>query len=84
MIVQFRKWGNSLAVRIPKSVADAIGASDGKRVELTVRNGALVLQPLAKPKRKPRYSLDELLAGMTRDNVPQEVAWAPPRGNEVW
>lgn len=84
MIVQFRKWGNSLAVRIPKSVADAIGASDGKRVELTVRNGALVLQPLAKPKRKPRYSLDELLAGMTRDNVPRETAWGPPRGNEVW
>ena len=84
MIVQFRKWGNSLAVRIPKSVADAIGASDGKRVELTVRNGALVLQPLAKPKRKPRYSLDELLAGMTRDNVPREVGWGPPRGNEMW
>ena len=84
MIVQFRKWGNSLAVRIPKSVADAISASDGKRVELTVRNGALVLQPLAKPKRKPRYSLDELLASMTRDNVPQEGAWGPPRGNEAW
>jgi antitoxin MazE len=84
VIGQFRKWGNSLAVRIPKSVADAISASDGKRVELTVRNGALVLQPLAKPKRKPRYSLDELLAGMTRDNVPREVAWGPPRGNEVW
>ena len=75
MIVQFRKWGNSLAVRIPKSVATAIRATDGKRVELTVRNGALVLQP---------YSLDELLSGMTRDNVPEEVDWGPPRGNEAW
>ncbi|HEY4858007.1 MAG TPA: AbrB/MazE/SpoVT family DNA-binding domain-containing protein [Xanthobacteraceae bacterium] len=84
MIVQFRKWGNSLAVRIPKSVATAIRATDGKRVELTVRNGALVLQPLAKPRRKPRYSLDELLSGMTRDNVPEAVDWGPPRGNEAW
>ena len=84
MIVQFRKWGNSLAVRIPKSVATAIRATDGKRVELTVRNGALVLQPVAKPKRKPRYSLDELLSGMTRDNVPEAVDWGPPRGNEAW
>jgi antitoxin MazE len=84
MIIEFRKWGNSLAVRIPKSFADAIDASDGKRVELTIKNGALVLQPLAKPRRKPRYSLDELLAGMTRENVPQEVTWGPPRGNEVW
>jgi hypothetical protein len=31
MIVEFRKWGNSLAVRIPKALADAIKASDGKR-----------------------------------------------------
>ena len=84
MIVQFRKWGNSLAVRIPKAVADAIRATDGKRVELTITNGALVLQPVLKSKRKPRYSIDELLAGMTRDNVPQEVDWGPPRGNEVW
>ncbi len=84
MIVQFRKWGNSLAVRIPKSVATAIRATDGKRFELTVRNGALVLQPLAKPKRKPRYSLDELLSGMTRDDVPEEADWDPPRGNEAW
>ena len=84
MIVEFRKWGNSLAVRIPKAYANAISASDGKRVELTIKNGALVLQPLAKPRRKRRYSLDELLAGMTRDNVPQEVAWGPPRGNEAW
>jgi antitoxin MazE len=84
MIVQFGKWGNSFAVRIPKSVAIAIRATDGKRVELTVRNGALVLQPLAKPKRKPRYSLDELSRGMIRDNVPEEVDWGPPRGNEAW
>jgi antitoxin MazE len=84
MIVEFRKWGNSLAVRIPKSFADAINASDGKRAELTIKNGTLVLQPLAKSKRKPRYTLDELLAGMTRDNVPQEITWGPPRGNEAW
>jgi antitoxin MazE len=84
LIIQFRKWGNSLAVRIPKAVADAIGANDGKRFELTIKNGALVLRPVLKPKRKPCYSLDELLAGMTRDNVPQKVAWGPPRGNEAW
>ena len=84
MIVSFRKWGNSLAVRIPKPVAEAIKARDGKRVELTIRNGALVLAPVAKPKRKRVYSLDELLAGMTRDNVPAEVDWGPPRGTEAW
>jgi antitoxin MazE len=81
MIVEFCKWGNSLAVRIPKAMADA---SDGKRAEIKVENGTLVLRPIVRPARKSRYTLDELLSGMTRDNVPQEVDWGPRRGNETW
>ena len=84
MIIEFRKWGNSLAVRIPKALADAVRASDGKRVEIKVENGTLVLRPIVKPARKSRYTLDDLLRGMTRDNVPQEVDWGLRRGNEVW
>jgi len=44
----------------------------------------LVLRPIVKPVRKSRYTLEELLSGMTRDNVPQEVDWGPRRGNEAW
>jgi antitoxin MazE len=84
MIVEFCKWGNSLAVRIPKPLADAIKASNGKRAEIKVENGTLVLRPIVKPARKSRYTLDELLSGMTRNNVPQEVDWGPQRGNEAW
>ena len=84
MIVEFRKWGNSLAVRIPKALAKAIKASDGKRAEIKVENGTLVLRPIVKPARKSRYTLEQLLSGMTRDNVPQEVDWGPRRGKEAW
>ena len=84
MIVEFRKWGNSLAVRIPKALAKAIKVNEGRRAEIKVENGALVLRPIVKPARKSRYTLDELLSGMTRDNVPDEVDWGPRRGNEVW
>jgi Antidote-toxin recognition MazE, bacterial antitoxin len=49
MIIEFCKWGNSLAVRIPKALADAVKASDGKRAEIKVENGALVLHPIVKP-----------------------------------
>ena len=84
MIVEFCKWGYSLAVRIPKAVADAVKASNGKRAELRVENGTLVLRPIAKATRKSRYTLDELLSGMTQDDVPQEVDWGPRRGNEAW
>ena len=81
---KFLQVGNRLAVRIPKAVADALNVSDGWRAEIRVENGALVWRPLLKPTRKPRYTLDELLSGMTKENVPQEVDWGPPRGNEAW
>ena len=71
-------------MRIPKVVADALKVSNGRRAEITVENGTLVLRPLLKPTRKPRYTIEELLSGMTRENVPHEVDWGPPRGNEAW
>ena len=71
-------------MRIPKVLADIIKVSDGKRAEIKIENGALVLRPIVKPARKPSYTLEELLSGMTKDNVPQEVDWGPSRGNEVW
>jgi antitoxin MazE len=84
MIIELRKWGNSLAVRIPKLMADAVKVSDGTRAEIKVENGTLVLRPIVKPARKPRYTLEELLSGMARDNVPQEVDWGPRRDNQAW
>jgi len=44
----------------------------------------LVLRPVKRPRRKPTYTLEGLLRGMTRENVPQEVDWGEPRGNEDW
>jgi antitoxin MazE len=84
MIVEFCRWGNSLAVRIPKALADDLKVSDGKQAEIKVENGTLVLRPIVKPGRRPHYTLDELLSGMTKDNVPQEVDWGPPRRKEAW
>ena len=84
MIVEFCRWGNSLAVRIPKALAEALKVSDGKQADMRVENGTLVLRPIVKPGRKPRYTLDELLRGMSKDDVPQEVDWGASRGNEAW
>ena len=84
MLVEFCKWGNSLAVRIPKTVAEALKVGVGRHPEIAIENGALVLRPIRRPKRKPTYTLAELLRGMTKANVPQEVDWGEPRGNEAW
>jgi len=83
MLVEFRKWG-SLAVRIPKAVAETLKVGVGRQPKIAIENGALVLRPIKRPKRKPTYTLEELLRGMTKENVPQEVDWGEPRGNEAW
>jgi antitoxin MazE len=76
MRVVFQKWGNGLALRVRKAFADAIGAGDGKAAEMTRSNGKLVIEIARTLRRKRRYSLDELVAGITPDNRHEEIDWA--------
>jgi len=84
MKVAFQKWGNSLALRVPKALAQEIGAGDGKSAEMSVRDGKLVVEVTKRKRRKRRYTLDELVAGITTENRHKEIDWGPPVGNEVW
>ena len=47
-------------------------------------NGKLVIETLRSQRRKRRYNLDELIAGITPDNRHGEIDWGPPVGNEAW
>ncbi len=79
MKTRVRKWGNSLAVRIPKSFASEAGLRANAPVELFLDEGNLVMRPL---KAQPP-SLDELLRGVTDDNKPTE--WDTGTvGRELW
>jgi antitoxin MazE len=62
--LKLSRWGNSLAVRIPKDTLDEIGVDDGDRLEAAIENGRLVLTPRGAPP-----SLGELLAGITPENL---------------
>jgi antitoxin MazE len=75
-----RKWGNSLALRIPSGLAEDAHLSDGAEVDIALRNGRLVIEPLAAPK----VSLDELVAGITPGNLHREQFSDGPRGAEAW
>jgi antitoxin MazE len=80
MNAQFKTWGNSVAVRIPASIAKQLDIVDGKPAEITVKDGSLVVTPLP----GPVYTLDQLLDGMTTENMYEEVGTGQPVGNEVW
>ena len=80
MKARVQKWGNSLALRIPKALAAETGLAEDAEVELSKVKGKLVVTPV----KKHRYTLDELVSGITDENRHGEVDFGPPVGGEVW
>jgi antitoxin MazE len=80
MKTRVQKWGNSLALRIPKSFADEIGLAQNSSVQLMLKEGSLVIVPEA----VREWTLEELLAGVTEDNIHREWEIAPAQGDEIW
>ncbi len=80
MITKIQKWGNSLAVRIPRSVAQDSNLSSGNAVDVAVQDGHIVIVPA----RRPRLQLDELLKGVTTHNRHSELDSGAAVGREVW
>ena len=79
MEARVQKWGNSLAIRIPKPYALEIGLEQNSLVVVSIENGRLFLVSI-----QPTYSLEDLLAAVTEDNLHAEVETGAPIGNEVW
>lgn len=78
MQAHIQKWGNSLGLRIPVSLAKQLQLHAGSQVTLEVENGRIIIQP-------PKYDLDTMLNGITRDNQHHQIFDEDKqRGNEEW
>lgn len=80
MKARVQKWGNSLALRIPKAFAEEIGIEDNAMVDISLTEGKLTIIPI----HIATITLDDLLAGITDQNIHIEVETGAPQGNEVW
>ena len=83
MKVQVAKWGNSTAVRLPKSVTQELGLQPGSQLDLVVEGREVRLRPLRKTSRE---LLEEMIAEAKRiglENEPESVDWGPDRGSEI-
>lgn len=80
MQTKIQRWGNSLAIRIPKLIAEEVGLEQGGEVDLRVEEGGLSLRPVA----PPAYDLETLVAQITDENRHDEVDFGDPVGKEVW
>jgi len=79
MQTQIGKWGNSLAVRIPGAYAKDLHLKEGMDLEVSLVEGQLVLRPVRK-----QFTLEELLAQITPENIHGEWDTGPAVGKEVW
>ncbi|MFN7988653.1 MAG: AbrB/MazE/SpoVT family DNA-binding domain-containing protein [Thermoanaerobaculia bacterium] len=75
-----QKWGNSLALRIPKAFALEVGLREDAAVEVSVRQGHLVVAPV----KALVFDLTDLISGITRRNIHTEVDLGPAAGREAW
>jgi antitoxin MazE len=80
MKTKVQRWGNSLAVRIPKAFAEEVGLSADSSVEMRLVKGGLLVEPSS----TWAPGLDELLDGVTESNVHGEVETGEPQGSEAW
>ena len=78
MKVQVQKWGNSLALRIPKSFAVETSIENGSTVEVTLEKGAIVMKPA-----REDINLEDLLSGITSENIHVETDFGRPEGKEL-
>ncbi|MCU1300317.1 MAG: transcriptional regulator/antitoxin, MazE [Candidatus Sulfotelmatobacter sp.] len=77
LTAQIVKWGNSLAVRIPKPVAEEAGVLEGDAIVIEAGAGEITVR------RKQRIpTLKELVAQITADDRYDEISAGPARGKE--
>ena len=81
MNTKIQKWGNSLALRIPKSYAKEVKLEEGSQVDLKIVEDKIVIS--SKKKRKSKYTLEELLANVKPENLHGEFDFGPPVGKEI-
>ena len=77
MQTKVTKWGNSLGLRIPQRIAEQAEIRDGAVVDIDLEDGMIII-------RKKRLYLEELLEGITQDNLHQEIDLGLPVGRETW
>ena len=80
METTIQKWGNSLAVRLPKSVTQKLALRQGTKVRVYEDRKEVIIAPA----HETGKSLKELLAMITPENLHAETDWGKPRGREIW
>ena len=80
MHTKIQKWGNSLALRIPKVFADLVKIRKGSEVDISVDDGKLLISVIS----EEEYSLEDFLSKIDENNIHEEITFGDSVGREVW
>ncbi len=80
MLTKVQKWGNSLALRIPKAFATDAQLVNDSVVEVSLIDGQIVIKPVT----MSNWTLEQLLAGINNNNIHHETDTGNAIGNEIW
>jgi antitoxin MazE len=82
MVTAVKKWGNSQGLRLAKKVLEEASISVGDDVDVSVRDGVIVIAPVRRVRGK--LNLQELVSRIPEDYRAEEVDWGEPLGRETW
>lgn len=82
MLAKIQKWGNSQGLRITKALLSDAQIKVGDEVNITVKDGALIVTPAQRVRKK--YNLKDLVAKIPKGHQTEETDWGGPVGKEVW
>ena len=80
MQTKIKKWGNSLALRIPKLFALDVNLKPNDMVDISIDKGSIIITPIS----EKEYSLEKLLEGVSKNNLHGEIGIGAPVGKEIW
>ena len=75
--MQVQKWGNSLAIRLPKALCQAVSIEEGNELDFSIENNAIVIKPKSQ-------TLEEMLENVTPEMYHKETFNDGTKGKEEW
>jgi antitoxin MazE len=79
MVTSIQRWGNSLAIRIPKAFAAQAQLSENSDVDISLEGDRIVVTPARR-----QWTLRQLVGGITAENRHHETRWGERTGKEIW
>ena len=85
MPTKIQKWGNSLAMRLPKEITDKLNLREGSEIKIVHKSKNIVIRPVRIGRKKEKLpTLNELASKITKNNKHPLIDWVSPVGKEIW